>query len=285
MSIEKHSHPKEHHHVASTHSGHSEHGHLTEHHHLTHADLVHQSEEKIDKALKHNPHDFKPIFKELEHLRRTEGNKQFHKDLDEINHHLDHTLPHVHLMEQGKSFIAVADADNPQHAHVISRSEHAPRESAKEKHTYAHMHSNGWEHALGGGGGYEGHAFRSGPSFQIPTGDRKELIDEALKLAGLPVNPANESAVATIIQNESGWDPNSINLTDSNAAKGHPSQGLMQTIPETFHRYALSGYDSNINDPLSNIVAGIRYAKARYGSLSNTPGLVAMSEGRKYVGY
>ena len=88
-----------------------------------------------------------------------------------------------------------------------------------------------------------------------------------------------------IIQHESGWNPNAINKTDSNARAGYPSQGLMQTIPSTFHKYALPGYNSNITDPLSNMVAGIRYAKARYGSLQNVPGVRNVEHGKHYVGY
>jgi len=40
----------------------------------------------------------------------------------------------------------------------------------------------------------------------------------------------------------------------------------MQLIPETFSTYALPGYNTNILDPLSNILASIRYTWARYGS-------------------
>ena len=42
----------------------------------------------------------------------------------------------------------------------------------------------------------------------------------------------------------------------------------MQVIDPTFRSYAMRGYNSNIYDPLSNILASIRYAMSRYGSLS-----------------
>ncbi|HEY9717097.1 MAG TPA: transglycosylase SLT domain-containing protein [Trichormus sp.] len=74
----------------------------------------------------------------------------------------------------------------------------------------------------------------------------------------------NEAAVNKIVQRESGWNPNITNNWDSNARAGHPSTGLMQTIPSTFKQYAIEGYNTNIHDPLSNLVAGIRYAQARY---------------------
>jgi hypothetical protein len=120
---------------------------------------------------------------------------------------------------------------------------------------------------------------------EVPEGERRELISKALKLAGVPVNDANLSAVNTIVQKESSWNPNAKNNWDWNAQQGHPSEGLMQTIPSTFKAYALPGYDKNMTDPLSNLIAGIRYAQSRYGSLQNVPGLVAMANNGGYVGY
>lgn len=70
------------------------------------------------------------------------------------------------------------------------------------------------------------------------------------------------------MQTESGGNPRAINLWDSNAKKGIPSKGLMQVIDPTFNAYARAGFDKNIYDPLSNILASIRYAVSRYGSLS-----------------
>lgn len=102
----------------------------------------------------------------------------------------------------------------------------------------------------------------------IPTGTRKTLIDQALLRVGIPQSqwPTWEAGLNTLITRESGWSPNAINLTDSNAKAGHPSQGLMQLIPSTFAAYGMGG---NINDPLSNIVAGIRYIIATYGGIQN----------------
>jgi SLT domain-containing protein len=68
---------------------------------------------------------------------------------------------------------------------------------------------------------------------------------------------------------ESGGNPNAINLTDSNAQAGHPSQGLMQTIPSTFAAYHQAGTSNSITDPVANIAAGINYIKARYGGIGN----------------
>ena len=56
---------------------------------------------------------------------------------------------------------------------------------------------------------------------------------------------------------------------NSNAVAGHPSQGLMQTIPGTFAAYHQAGTSMNITDPVANIAAGINYIKARYGGINN----------------
>ena len=90
--------------------------------------------------------------------------------------------------------------------------------------------------------------------------------------------------IATIIDHESGGDPDASNGWDSNAAKGTPSEGLMQTIGPTFAAHKLPGH-GDIHDPVDNIIAGVRYAIARYGSVSNVPGVEALARGHHYVGY
>ena len=74
------------------------------------------------------------------------------------------------------------------------------------------------------------------------------------------------------------------NNTDQNAKDGHPSIGIMQTIQTTFDANKLPGHDA-IRNPVDNIIAGVRYAVATYGSVSNVPGIVAMKNGGEYVGY
>ena len=53
----------------------------------------------------------------------------------------------------------------------------------------------------------------------------------------------------------------------------------MQVIDPTFRAYARSGFNKNIYDPLSNILASVRYAKSRYGSLSKAYRGVGYSKG------
>lgn len=90
---------------------------------------------------------------------------------------------------------------------------------------------------------------------------------------------ANVERTLFQMQTESGGNPKAINLWDSNAKKGIPSKGLMQVIDPTFNAYARSGFDKNIYDPLSNILASVRYATSRYGSLSKAYRGVGYSNG------
>jgi len=255
-----------------------------------------EAEHRIDEHVKKHPHNFTPVFKELDHLRHLEGS-HFRADLAAINKHLEDRkiLPHMHIIETGKKDFAVVaeDKKNPKGATIISESVAAPHESRAERRTYAHMrahgfdkhHNSGWEASAPSEGGARGGVRHSEVGFQIPQGEHKELIDQALKLCGLECSAKNENAVQMIIQHESSWDPNCTNDWDINAKEGMPTQGLMQTRPDVFQRFALAGYNSNIKDPLSNIIAGIRYTENRYGGLQHTPGVLALNEGRHYVPY
>lgn len=91
------------------------------------------------------------------------------------------------------------------------------------------------------------------------------LALQALAMTGQ--SPLSVDALLFQMQTESGGNPNAINLWDINAQRGTPSIGLMQVIGPTFAAYAMPGFNSNIYDPLSNILASIRYAIDRYGSL------------------
>lgn len=94
----------------------------------------------------------------------------------------------------------------------------------------------------------------------------RSLVLQVLKELGQSESWAN--TVLRRMNQESGGNPNAINNWDSNAAAGHPSKGLMQTIPSTFAAYAGPYVSRGIYDPLANIYAGVNYALHRYGSLS-----------------
>ncbi len=108
---------------------------------------------------------------------------------------------------------------------------------------------------------------------------------KVMKADGTPVSVLNRADIALIIRNESGGNPDAVNRSDANAAAGDPSRGLTQTTSRTFSTYCLPGYCSDITDPVSNIIAGVRYALARYGSLGRVPGVAAVRDGLPYVGY
>lgn len=94
----------------------------------------------------------------------------------------------------------------------------------------------------------------------------RSTVIRALRMEG-QYTAANVQRTLYQMQTESGGNPRAINLWDSNAKAGIPSKGLMQVIDPTFRAYARAGFDKNIYDPLSNILASVRYAVSRYGSL------------------
>lgn len=95
----------------------------------------------------------------------------------------------------------------------------------------------------------------------------RTLAIRALQMTG-QYSEANLQRLLYQMQTESGGNPNAINNWDINAVNGTPSKGLMQVIDPTFRAYAMPGYDKNIYDPLSNMLASIRYAVSTYGSLA-----------------
>lgn len=113
------------------------------------------------------------------------------------------------------------------------------------------------KNALGGGGG------------PIPGGSGVArwgpMVHRALARLGLAQSLWDNwmRQIAT----ESGGNPNAINLWDSNARAGHPSQGLLQTIPGTFAAYHVPGTSWNIRDGWANMLAAMNYAKHRYSNM------------------
>ncbi|OLR90901.1 transglycosylase SLT domain-containing protein [Actinokineospora bangkokensis] len=137
------------------------------------------------------------------------------------------------------------------------------------------------------GGGSGGSGSSGAPPSSRPPGNVQQWIDEAveeLRKAGINVTEQDKQLIWEIIQHESSGNPNAINNWDSNAAKGTPSKGLMQTIDPTFQSYKLPGH-GDIWNPVDNICAGVNYAIKRYGSLSGVPGIKATHGGGGYVGY
>jgi SLT domain-containing protein/superfamily I DNA/RNA helicase len=130
----------------------------------------------------------------------------------------------------------------------------------------------------GSGGGSGG---GSATPVNVP-GNVASWIQAAMALTHVPANWLGP--LETIAMAESGGNPNAINLWDSNALAGHPSQGLFQTIPGTFAAHALPNHN-NILNPIDNSAAAIGYIEGRYGDVFHVPGIVSMSQGGPYVGY
>lgn len=106
----------------------------------------------------------------------------------------------------------------------------------------------------------------------IPSGQHLAVINAALLAARVPppgsVNQW-QAGLNTLITRESAWNADAINLTDSNAKAGHPSQGLAQTIPSTFSQYVPASLRSlGITNPVANVAAAVRYIVSRYGNIT-----------------
>jgi hypothetical protein len=108
--------------------------------------------------------------------------------------------------------------------------------------------------------------------------------EHALEQHGVSRGRLSTGAADIVVQHESGANPHAYNGWDSNAAAGHPSEGIAQVIGPTFHAYALPGHH-NIWNPVDNMIAAFRYAISRYGSMNNIPGVVNVRHGGSYVGY
>lgn len=118
-------------------------------------------------------------------------------------------------------------------------------ETRKQKDTlYPPMPAGGW------GGGVE---------------QWRPLVLRALAMMGQPASYAD--LTLRRMNQESGGNPTIVNNWDINAKRGTPSGGLMQTILPTYLANADPRWNKGMFDPLSNILASMRYALRRYGSL------------------
>ncbi|MGC2973718.1 tape measure protein [Leuconostoc mesenteroides subsp. dextranicum] len=88
-------------------------------------------------------------------------------------------------------------------------------------------------------------------------------VKKALNKLGLSTSGSMVSKVLKQIQTESGGNAKAIGGNDG-LADGNAT-GLMQVKPGTFKTYAVDGHN-NIMNGYDNILAGLNYAKHRYGS-------------------
>lgn len=85
------------------------------------------------------------------------------------------------------------------------------------------------------------------------TGQCGDWIRQGLALAGGTAR-MSEACLMARAMNESGCNPGVTNTTDSNAAAGHPSVGLMQFVPSTFAANSVAGCTDLMN-PICQVAA------------------------------
>ncbi|MDP4437857.1 NlpC/P60 family protein [Lactiplantibacillus plantarum] len=93
----------------------------------------------------------------------------------------------------------------------------------------------------------------------------KPDVIKALKKNGFEASASQVSAWMKVIARESNGDPSVVNNWDANARMGMPSKGLVQTIQPTFDAYKFPGHNNPLNG-YDDLLAGIHYMKAKYGS-------------------
>ena len=106
----------------------------------------------------------------------------------------------------------------------------------------------------------------------------KPYVKKALAKLGLSTSSAMINKVLRQIKTESGGNPRAKQPgADPDGDGSGPALGLMQTKRSTFNAYALSGH-KNIWNGYDNMLAGLHYAKTRYGS-----SLSALGKGHGYA--
>jgi SLT domain-containing protein len=106
------------------------------------------------------------------------------------------------------------------------------------------------------------------PAGSYPN-DLDGWIHHALAIMQQHGIPGTYNGIYRNIMRESSGNPNVVNRTDSNAAAGTPSEGLLQVIQPTFNTYHVDGTSWSLTDPVANIVAACNYAYHQYGSIDN----------------
>ncbi|ETA90913.1 transglycosylase, partial [Mycobacterium avium 10-5581] len=115
-----------------------------------------------------------------------------------------------------------------------------------------------------------------------PTGPGAErvraAIRKALDIEGIhdPTARARwEAGMMVVAKRESGFNNGAVNHSDSNAAKGDPSDGSFQFTGATFRQYHQPGTSGSRSDDVAEACAFINYARGRYHVASDASNLAA----------
>ncbi|WP_277858234.1 phage tail tape measure protein [Latilactobacillus curvatus] len=92
----------------------------------------------------------------------------------------------------------------------------------------------------------------------------RSSVKKALGMLNLSTSQSMIAKVLRQIQTESGGNPKAVGGDDGYVSEGKAT-GLMQVKPGTFNAYKLKGH-GNIMNGFDNLLAGLNYAKHRYGS-------------------
>ncbi|GGS15438.1 MULTISPECIES: WXG100-like domain-containing protein [Actinokineospora] len=99
--------------------------------------------------------------------------------------------------------------------------------------------------------------------------DRARWIGSAVEILinhGVPPERIDAGQIAQIVDRLSGGNPHAMDMRHPSAAEGTPPKGLMQITDPQFQQHQVAGYP-NIWQPVDNLLAGVMYMLAQWGSL------------------